>query len=293
MAEARTPIAPSDLERRAGEAAARLPALLTEAERVAGTLAAGAHGRARPGAGETFWQYRDYADGDAAASVDWRQSARSPGRLYVRQTEWETAASVHLWADGADGFDYGSGDVTKRERAQLIACALGVMLARGGERVGPASGRARAGRAGVVALAERLVLGAEGEAMPPLPAPRASRMVYLSDFYTGTEALLDRLSAIAGAGLPCHLVQISDPAEVTFPFRGRTIFRSPSGARRFPVSEANAVRDDYALARDAHLEAIRDAARRFGWTFSTHVTDAPATPVLASLHAAMAQERRR
>ena len=281
------------LERRAGEAAARLPALLTEAERVAGALAAGAHGRARPGAGETFWQYRDYADGDTAASVDWRQSARSPGRLFVRQTEWETAASVHVWCDGGDSFDYGSSDVTKRERAQLLTCALGVLLVRGGERVGPADAPARGGRAGLVALAERLVLGERGEALPPALPPRASRVVLLSDFHTETDAVLSRVKQLAGTGRPFHLVQIADPAEVTFPFSGRTVFRSPSGAGRHAVQEAGALRDEYAARREAHFGAIRDACARAGATYTAHVTDALATPVLAALHAAMAQERRR
>ena len=283
----------SALERRAGEAAARLPALLTEAERVAGALAAGAHGRARPGAGETFWQYRDYADGDAAASVDWRQSARSPGRLYVRQTEWETAASVHVWTDGGDGYDYGSGETTKRQRGQLLACALGVLLARGGERVGPADGPARSGRAGVLALAERFVLGAVGERLPDALPPRASRLVLISDFHTDTDDVLALIARLAGTGRPAHLVQVSDPAEVAFPFSGRTMFRSPSGARRHAVWEASAIRDEYAARRGAHLGAIRDACARSGLTYTAHVTDAPATPVLASLHAAMAQDRRR
>ena len=283
------------LERRAGEAAARLPALLTEAERVAGALAAGAHGRARPGAGETFWQYRDYADGDAATSVDWRQSARSPGRLYVRQTEWETAASVHVWADGGDSFDYGSmlggRGVTKRERAHLVACALAVLLARGGERVGPVDGPARGGRAGVVGLAERLVLGEAGHRLPSAAPPRASRLVLISDFHTDTEDVLALVARLSGTGRPAHLVQVSDPAEVTFPFSGRTLFRSPSGARRQAVQEASALRDEYAARREAHLGAIRDACARAGLTFAVHVTDAPATPLLASLHAAMAHER--
>ena len=288
---------PHTLERRAGEAAARLPALLTEAERVAGALAAGAHGRARPGAGETFWQYRDHAPEDGAGAIDWRQSARSPGRHFVRQTEWETAASVHVWADGGDSFDYGSGagrgGVTKRERAHLVACALAVLLVRAGERVGAFGGPARSGRAGVTALAERLVLGPNGTRLPDALPSRASRLVLLSDFHTDTDAVLGLVARLAATGRPAHLVQVSDPAEVTFPFRGRTVFRSPSGARRHGVQDAASVRNAYTARRAAHLDAIRDAAARAGLTFAVHVTDAPATPLLASLHAAMSQERRR
>ena len=283
---------PARLERAGGEAAASLPALLTEAERVAGTLAAGSHGRRRPGSGETFWQYRDYAFGDAASAIDWRQSARARGRYFVRQTEWETSAAVHLWADGGDSFDYASGETAKRWRAQVCAAALASLLVRGGERVGPMDAPARAGRAGLTRLAEAL-LHADGAALPPLPPERASRLVLISDFHEDTDAVLARFEAIRAAGLPVHVVQVSDPAEVSFPYAGRTLFLSPSGTERAEYGEAASVRDAYAGAREAHLGALSDACARYGWTFLRHVTDAPLTPMLASLHAALAQDARR
>src|SRR5262249_30048253 len=86
----RSPTAPAELRDRAGEAAAVLPPLLVAAERVAVTVAQGVHGRRRVGQGETFWQFRHYESGDAAARIDWRESAKSQ-RLYVRETEWEAA----------------------------------------------------------------------------------------------------------------------------------------------------------------------------------------------------------
>lgn len=290
MADARA-ADPGTLERAGEAAAASLPALLTEAERVANSLAAGSHGRRRPGTGETFWQYRDYAFGDAASAIDWRQSARSPSRYFVRQTEWETAASVHLWADGGDGLDYASGEVTKRWRALVCAVALASLLVRAGERVGPMDAPARGGRAGVTGLAERL-LAPSRDPLPPLPPERATRVVLLSDFYAETDAILTRLAAIRAAGRPCHLVQVSDPAEVSFPYVGRTVFASPSGAEQREYGDARGVRDAYAAAREAHLGAISDACARYGWTFLRHVTDAPLTPTLASLHASMAQGQR-
>ena len=273
---------------RAGEGAAGgLPALLTEAERVAGALAAGAHGRRRAGSGETFWQYRDYAHGDAASLIDWRQSARAPGRYFVRQTEWETAAQVHVWADGGDSLDYASAGVTKRWRAQVIAVALASLLSRGGERIGPMDGPARGGRAGVTALAERL-LAPDHAGLPPMPPERASRVVLISDFHEETGDVLDRFAGLRGLGRPVHVVQVSDPAEVSFPYSGRTLFASPSGAEHREYGEARSVRAAYDAARSAHLGALEDACARYGWTMLRHVTDAPATPVLAGLHAGMA-----
>jgi len=283
------------LERAAGAAAARLPALLTEAERVAGTLMAGFHGRRRPGTGETFWQYRDYAEGDPASSVDWRQSARSPGRLFVRQTEWETAATIRIWCGGTESFDYASGETTKRWRADVAAVALALLLTRGGERVGPMAPGvpARSGRAGVMALAEGLLADPPRDALPPLPPEGATRLVYISDFHAPTEALLERLRAIRAAARPCHLVQVADPAEETFPFTGRTVFRSPGGTERLLFGDAGAVADRYAAARAAHFEALGTTCAHYGWTLQRHVTGSSLAPTLSALHAAMSQDARR
>src|SRR3981189_1289102 len=98
---------PVSVQHRAEELAAALPPLLVAAERVASTAAQGVHGRRRVGQGETFWQFRQYQPGDAAARVDWRESAKSQ-RLYIRETEWEAAQSVWLWRDASPSMDYSS-----------------------------------------------------------------------------------------------------------------------------------------------------------------------------------------
>ena len=46
-------------------------------------MVGGLHGRRRAGPGESFWQFRPFVTGEAAARIDWRRSARDD-RLYVR-----------------------------------------------------------------------------------------------------------------------------------------------------------------------------------------------------------------
>ncbi len=112
-----------------------LPPLLVAAERVAATVAQGVHGRRRTGRGDSFWQYRPFAEGDAAQRVDWRQSARSD-RLFVRETEWEAAQTVYLWVADGDGMRWHSpGAPPKRDRATLLTLALASLLLRAGEHV--------------------------------------------------------------------------------------------------------------------------------------------------------------
>src|SRR5215207_5670934 len=165
----------------------RLPALLVEADRVAATVAPGVHGRRRTGMGETFWQFRQYQAGDAADSIDWRQSARSR-HLFVREQEWEAAESVWLWCDLSDSMSFRSGTKLplKWERTALLTLALSALLVRGGERVALLGGgeRPATGRYGMETLTRCLVAAAQQRAAEaPLPSlPRHARLVLLSDF---------------------------------------------------------------------------------------------------------------
>src|SRR4029450_13467846 len=97
---------PSTLHRSL-ELAGTLPALMVAADRVAATVIQGVHGRRRVGQGGAFWPYRPYRDGHRGRHIDWRESARSR-HLFVRETEWEAAASVWLWRDASPSMQYAS-----------------------------------------------------------------------------------------------------------------------------------------------------------------------------------------
>ena len=124
------------IEGEAHALADRLPDLLVEAMRVASTVAHGIHGRRRPGLGETFWQFRQFQTGDAAAQIDWRRSASSD-HLYVREREWEAAHTIWLWPDQSPSMDFRShlSATSKADRALVLALASAELLVRGGERV--------------------------------------------------------------------------------------------------------------------------------------------------------------
>src|SRR5215475_3331241 len=168
---------PSTLHRSL-ELAGTLPALMVAADRVAATVIQGVHGRRRVGQGDAFWQYRPYRDGDSAGQIDWRQSARSR-HLFVRETEWEAAASIWLWRDASPSMQYASlrHTDTKAVRAELIALALSSLLADAGERVTVlGSGmRPTSGRVAVRRIAETLFdevrVAAESRKTPPSVPP--------------------------------------------------------------------------------------------------------------------------
>jgi uncharacterized protein (DUF58 family) len=291
-----------DLRDRAEQAAAVLPPLLVAAERVATTVAQGVHGRRRVGQGETFWQFRQYEQGDAAARIDWRESAKSQ-RLYVRETEWEAAQSVWLWRDGSTSMEYSSAEYlggawpTKRDRAELLLVALSSLLVRGGERltllgsgIAPMNGRIALTR--LVELIGRQPPGSES--LPAFePLPRAGQLVLIGDFLSPLDMVNEVITRFAAAGLKGHMLQTSDPAEEDLPFDGRIRFEGVEEREETVISRVESIRDDYSNRFQTHRSGLAEIAGRVGWSFGFHRTDRPPHLALLALYGALSVDRRR
>lgn len=311
MSATRTNLRPSLLARRwparpqlrdrAEQTAARLPPLLVAAERVAVTVAQGVHGRRRIGQGDTFWQFRQYQPGDAAARIDWRESAKSQ-RLYVRESEWDAAQSVWLWRDASASMTYSSADYVqgdwpiKRDRAELLLLALASLLVRGGERMAllgsglsPLTGRIALSR-----LAE--LIGRPSPAPAGLPEfeplPQAAQLVLFGDFLAPLDAVRAALARFAATGVKGHLLQIADPAEEDLPFEGRVRFEGVEEKGEVTIGRVESIRAEYAERFRRHRDGLAEIARALGWTFGFHRSDRPPYLALLTLYAALAPSRK-
>ncbi len=273
--------------------AAKLPSLLIAAERVAATVAQGAHGRRRVGLGEAFWQFRGYEPGDPPQRIDWRRSAKSD-RVFVRQTEWEAAQTVWLWRDGSASMRYRSAPSLpeKRERAELLVLALANLLLRGGERVAligsglrPSSGLRTTERMALALLREP-----DPRSLPaPTVLPRFSQIVLCGDFLSPIEDVSAALRPHADRGLRGHLLRVLDPAETSLPFAGRVRFTGLEGEGELMFPRVESIREAYIERFLAHEAALKDLARAIGWSMTTHRSDQPAEPALLGLWVVLAE----
>jgi uncharacterized protein (DUF58 family) len=269
--------------------AAPLPPLLVAAERLAALVGLGVHGRRKAGMGETFWQFRRYGEGDPAAMIDWRQSAKSQ-HVFVREREWESAQAAWFWRDASPGMRFASDRAleTKFDRANLLALALAALLARGGERVA-LLGEDRApssGRIAVKNMAHGLAENLKEGALPPdVPRGKNAQLVWFSDFLSPLSEIEAALHRLASAGIQCHLVHVVDPAEQDFPFAGRTRFEWQGISQSEIFGRAENIREDYRRRFRAHGEAVNAKARRLGFTYLAHRTDKRPQTALAALYA--------
>jgi uncharacterized protein (DUF58 family) len=269
---------------------AGLPPLLVDAERLAAAVSLGVHGRRKAGMGESFWQFRRYRPEDAAAAIDWRQSAKSQ-HLFVREREWEAAQSVWFWCDGSAGMRFASAKVTKAERAHLLALALASLLVRGGERIA-LYGEGHAPTSSRVALrrmAHSLLDLPPGEAsLPPDSAiTKNAQFVWFSDFLSPVDEIEVTLRRLSHSAVTGQIVHIIDPAEEDFPYLGRTRFEDARGTLSETVGRAETVAGAYRMRFRAHVETVGALARRLGWSYIVHRTDRPPQTALIALYADM------
>lgn len=281
-------IALSTLRADAEALARQLPDVALQAA-AADLVHPGAAGRKRAGSGEQFWQYRRYAQTDAADRIDWRRSARGD-EYFVRETELETARTILFWTDPHAGFDWAGdpGRETKADRARTITLALGITLAKDGERIGVISGtRAPSlGKSAPDKLAEDLI----SEQATQLEPPRSQAFAIIaSDFYDGAEAWRARLAPLASTCRDGVLLAVSDPIEHEFPFTGRTRFSRPGSTLDRLFGRAETVRDDYLERLAAHEAELQKLAVSMGWALIRHRTDQTALRGAAALYAALEQ----
>jgi uncharacterized protein (DUF58 family) len=283
----------------AARLASALPPLLVAAQRVATTVMQGVHGRRRVGQGDAFWQFRQYRPGDAINRIDWRQTAKSRA-VYVRETEWEAAASVWLWRDGSPSMDFTSGRHApkKKLRAEILLLALATLLVDAGERVGLLGGDRPAYGRGVPrrladALTDNALMGAADSLPPRLPLPAHGHVVLIGDLLDPLQSIEGVVRHYAAHGVHGHLLQILDPAEEDLPYDGHVKFSGLEREGDHTIRRVEAVREAYHARLVAQKEGLARIAQSVGWTWRAHRTDRPPETALLALYMAMADSGRR
>lgn len=271
----------SVLRKRADDAAANVPALMSTAERAARAVLSGEYRQRVAGSGEKFWQFREYVPTDRPQDIDWRQSAKGE-RVFIRQKEWQTSQTSLFYVQQDEGMFYHSRrDIPRKyDEAVTIALALSIVLSGQGEMVGLYGGAHRAGRS-----AKSVHIMGEDLARPD-PArtpnmhdlqkhlPPRGRMILIGDFLGDPEQtaiMIDQMAARAQTGV---MIQTLDPAERNLPFHGRVIFEETATHIDHHISEVASIRDSYRARIAEHEGRLRAMCKNHLWHFTIHESGA-------------------
>lgn len=268
--------------------------LLANARQLAASISLGAHGRRRSGAGEEFWQYRAAMDTDALRDIDWRRSARSDDH-FVRQHEWQITQAIHLWIDRGASMLFRSQETLpmKAERAAVLGLAISILLAKSGERVGltdlpepPKQGHDQVDK--MAAALAKTSSDQEFGLPPRKEMKQGQKAVFISDFLGDWDQILESLSYAANQNVDGFLVQVLDPIEENFPFKGRTVLFSMTEGHKFETLRAQSLRDEYKDKLADRKAALQQLARKTGWRYCCHQTNTPAMEPMMWLYQALA-----
>lgn len=272
----------------AGRLAGDLPGLLLQAEKVAHTFMKGVHGRRRVGQGESFWQFRNYAEGDLPRDIDWRQSAKTD-EVFIRQREWEASQTAWLYRDASESMMFRSNAKLphKKDYAEVLLLALAIMCLNGGEQVGLIGTdlAPQTNYNSIHRISEYLEVQTH-MAETGRPVTARSHTMLISDFMYPVEQLISFCEPLALRQVKGVLVQVNDPGEKTLAWRGRLKFHDieNDGASPHDILQVEAVRAEYEARFLAHQEKIAAAAKSWGWTHLSFTTDEKYETVLSKIY---------
>lgn len=264
-----------------------LPAMMAHAQKAVAGILHGEHPRAKSGAGEQFWQYREYAPEDRPQDIDWRQSAKTD-RVFIRQKELQTTQKALFWCSNSPGMEFHSRNdlPAKREHAQIISLSLALLLTRAGERIG-LLGQNRTGRSELALenFAQGLLTSKDRADLPHESSPpeRNSVVFLVGDFIAPQEEIARCFAEFSAHEVSASIVQVLDPAEMTLDYQGRAIFESPRRDYHQHIANVSLIRDEYIQRIKRHIAFVDHLCHRYGWDYQLHTTDSDIDKTLSAI----------
>ena len=270
---------------------AKLGGIEIVAEGVVEGFLSGLHRSPFRGFSVEFTEHRAYQPGDELRYLDWRILARAD-RLFVKQFEEETNLRAMILMDVSRSMEWrGAPDrLTKREYAERLAAALGLILLRQRDATGlitfddavrevvPArvkTGQWRRLVRGIMATPEGRGTAAEAALRHVTSLlVRRGLVLLLSDLLLERELTLTALRYLRHRGHQVVVLHLMDPAERELAGPPEVRFRDPESGVSLvvrPRELARAYRDTV----QREIAAWRAACRRHGIAYHDIMTDQP------------------
>ncbi len=235
-----------------------------------------------PGRGSELGETRTYEPGDDVRRIDWNVTARMQAP-HLRETIADRELETWIVVDRSSSLDFGTVTCEKRDLVLAAAAGVGLMCARGGNRVGGVVVRGstsdtvppRQGRKHLLGLLSRIQHTPRADESGPADlggalrrlgamAPRRGFVAVVSDFRGDPDRWRTALGTVAlKHSVLC--ITVVDPRELEIPPVGLVQFLDPTtGATREVNTDDAEVRARFARLAADHQAAVAGAARSAG-----------------------------
>jgi len=259
------------------------------AKTVVNGFVAGLHRSPDFGFSQEFAEYRAYTQGDDLRHVDWNVFARTE-RAYLKRYRGETNTQLLLLLDTSASMGYGSQPVHKLDYARFVAASLCYLANVQRDAAGliifdedvknyvpPSTRQGQLFR--LLHAIEKAEVGTHTDFSKPFVhfqnfLRRRGIVVVMSDFYEKPEVIVKTVEPLRFRGNEVILFHMLDPQEIAPRFRQPVLLEDMETLTKLEVSPEYA-HNEYRHRIDAHIEALRDQAKRAGMDYFLMNTSRP------------------
>jgi uncharacterized protein (DUF58 family) len=242
------------------------------------------------GFSQEFAEYRMYNPGDDLRHVDWNVFARTE-RMYLKRYRGETNTLLTILLDASASMNYKSKQVSKLDYAKYLSASL-VYMANHQQRdaagivifddevrhyVKPSSRQGQMHR--VLHAIDHTEPGKRTDYEKPYFhvaqfLQRRGIVVLISDFFQDPELIVKTVSPLRWKGNELVLFHVLDPGEIRPSLAGPALLVDMETDETLEVTPEYAKRE-YPAKIDAHIQAMKSAAKGAGMDYMTLPTDRP------------------
>lgn len=245
-----------------------------------------------------FADHRAYTQGDDLRHIDWKVFGRTD-KYYIKEYDQETNLNLVLAVDCSESMSYRSAQaaMSKYEYASSLAAAIAYLALRQQDAVGLAlfdegirellrpSNHQHQWRtvAGELSRPTGPAKTSVGRVLAELAERLSNRalVILISDLFDEQERILWGLRLLRYRHHEAIVWSVWDPAELTFPFRGSTLFDGLESAGRL-LAEAGSLRARYLEEVDRFADELRMGCGRLQVDFAQFDSSASLGPGLAT-----------
>ena len=274
---------------KAEELSNKIPSLYVKADRIANTIWEGMHNRNKDGLGDNFWQFRKYEYGDPAHLIDWKKTAKS-NETFIQEKELQTLQNFVIWRDTSRSMNFRSSESidTKLYRANLFTLTLTIILSKSGENIvlnGLKTELLKGGNA--VNFVSNQINEKVTDSYKSRPnineIKNNSDVILIGDFLNNINETEKTIKELSNRGINGIIIQILDPAERFFPYKGRINFNGLEGEQNILIGKAESVRNDYKKAIKIHIEKLEKLTTSYSWKYILDNSDQDASISLQNI----------